>query len=270
MRACAVLLGLLGFAIPVMAQAPPAESFEVAAIRANHSGDRVMLFQPSHGGRFTATNCSLRLLIQYAYDVYQFQIYGGPVWIQSARYDIAAKAGGDPSVSIIRAMLRHLLEDRFQLQAHWDTAESGVFNLVVSKAGKLRESAPGDCPPPLPNPQSRPGQPPEAPCGALRNSPGDTAGRKLTAAELANSLAMFVGRPVLDKTGLKGKYDIDLRWTPDAAGKPSPAVGPLEPIDTTGPSIFTALQEQLGLKLESAIGQAKVLVIDHAARPSEN
>jgi uncharacterized protein (TIGR03435 family) len=108
-----------------------------------------MLFNPRRGGRFTATNCSLGLLIQYAYDVMQFQISGAPDWVQSDRYDIAAKAEGDPPVNEIRAMLQGLLEDRFQLKHHWETKEAPVYHLVVSKTGKLRESEPGDCPPPL-------------------------------------------------------------------------------------------------------------------------
>ena len=225
-----------------------------------------MLFDPRHGGGFTATNCSLGLLIQYAYDVMQFQISGAPGWVQSGRYDIAAKAEGDPQVSEIRAMLRQLLEDRFQLRLHWETRESAVYHLVLSKAGKLREAGPGECPPPLSFPNSQPGGPPtDAPCGALRNSPGNTKGYKLTAGALAGSLAFFVGRPVLDYTALTGKYDIELQWTPDAVRLRSAA-----PSEENSPSIFTALQEQLGLKLESAKGPVRTLVIDHVEKPSEN
>ena len=225
-----------------------------------------MLFNPRRGGGFNATNCSLGLLIQYAYDVMQFQISGAPGWVQSDRYDIAAKAEGGPQVSEIRAMLQRLLADRFQLKRHWETKDAAVYHLVVSKTGKLRESEPGDCPPPLSSPNSQPGGPPtDAPCGALRNSPGNTKGYKLTAGALAGSLAFFVGRPVLDYTALTGKYDIDLQWTPERVQMQSSASS-----DESSPSIFTALQEQLGLKLESAKGPIRSLVIDRVEKPSEN
>src|SRR5260370_37988859 len=109
----------------------------------------------------------------------QFQLSGAPAWVRSDRYDIGAKAEGDPQVSELRAMLQRLLENRFQLKHHWDTKEAAVYELVVSKAGKLREAEPGDCPPPLSGPGLRPGGPPDdAPCGGLRNSPGRTKGYK--------------------------------------------------------------------------------------------
>jgi uncharacterized protein (TIGR03435 family) len=260
----AIWTGIMAKAQPPQSAALP-PSFEVASVRANRSGERIMLFQPQRGGRFTATNCSLGLLIQYAYDVMQFQISGAPAWVKSDRYDIAAKAEGDRQVREIRAMLQRLLEDRFQLKYHWDTKEAAVYYLVVSKAGKLREAEPGDCPPPLSAPSSRSAGPPDAPCGSLMNSPGHTKGYKLTAGDLAGSLSFFLGRLVLDKTALTGKYDIALQWTPEPVQTQSAA-----PPEAGPPSIFTALQEQLGLKLESAKGPVKTLVIDHGARPSEN
>jgi uncharacterized protein (TIGR03435 family) len=217
------------------AQPQPASplSFEVASIKANHSVERIMLFQPGRGGRFTATNCSLSLLIQYAYGVRRFQISGAPDWVKSDRYNAAAKAEGDPQVREILAMLQRLLEDRLQLKYHWDTKEAAVHNLVVSKAGKLRDAEPRDCPPPLSVPTSRQGVPPDdAPCGSLRSSPGHTQGYKLAASDLAGSLSFLLERSVLDKTALTGKYDIELQWTPESVDFESPA-----------PSIFTALRE---------------------------
>jgi len=213
-----------------------------------------MLFNPMRGGGFTASNCSLALLIQYAYDVMQFQISSAPSWVQSDRYDISAKGEPGSQVADIRPMLQRLLEDRFQLKHHWETKEAAVYHLVVSKTAKLRESEPGDC---LPSG--------DAPCGALRNSPGNTQGYSLTASDLAGSLSFFVGRPVLNYTALAGKYDIELQWTPERVQMQSPS-----PSEENSPSIFTALQEQLGLKLESARGPVKTLVIDHVERPSEN
>ena len=229
-------------------------TFEVASIKANHSGNVIMLYQPWPGGRFTATNSSLSLLIQSAYGVEQFQISGAPGWVQSDKYDIAAEAAmGNQQAGEIRAMLRRLLEERFKLQYRWETKEAPVYALVVSKAGKLRESESGECPP-------------DFPCRGLRNSPGHTYGSHLSSAELAGSLSLFVGRLVLDKTALTGKYDVDLQWTPERVRLQSAE----PPADQNGPSIFTAIQEQLGLKLESAKGPVKTLTIGHVERPSEN
>jgi uncharacterized protein (TIGR03435 family) len=132
----AKFIGLILLAVLARAQAPsspPSQSFAVAAIKENHSGERIMLFNPRRGGRFTATNCSLGLLIQYAYDVMQFQISGAPDWVQSNRYDIAAKAEGDPPVNEIRAMLQGLLEDRFQLKHHWETKVQSIVSSLAKR-----------------------------------------------------------------------------------------------------------------------------------------
>ena len=242
-------------------------AFEVASIRPNKSGELLMLFQPRQGGNFTAKNCTLALLIQYAYDVLQFQIEGVPGWVRSEKYDVAAKAAeGDPQVDQIRAMLRQLLEDRFQLKYHWETKEAPVYFLTVGKAGKLKESAPGDCPPPLRSGEGpRAGSPDDAPCGSLRNSPGHTKGTKLTAEELAGSLSFLLRKQVVDKTGLTGKYDVELEWTPERIQMQQEGSAENGP-----PTIFTAIQQQLGLKLESGKAPMKMMVVDRVDRPAEN
>lgn len=237
--------------------------FDVASIRPNHSANPIMQFEPRPGGNFKASNCSLRLLIRYAYDIQPFQLVGGPSWVTSDRYDIEAKTAGNPQVPGIQAMLQLLLEERFQLKYHWEKKEADGYALVVSRAGKLRESEPGDCPPLSSGPHP--------PCGGLRNSPGHTFGQKLTSADLAASLAFFLRRFVVDKTGLTGKYDVELEWMPD----PDPSSVLPSDLDrpsvvTDRPSIFTALQEQLGLKLEATKGRLRILVIDHIERPTEN
>jgi len=242
--------------------------FEVATIRLHSSSDPLTnRFQLGRGGKFTASNCSLRVLIRWAYDVLQSQLTGAPGWVASDGWDIAAVSGGSAQAGEIRMMVQRLLEDRFRLRYHWETNEAPVYDLVVSKAGKLQENlVHGDCPSIIstaPDPPA--GAFPEAPCGALMNSPGHTQGNKLTAGELAGSLSFFLDRPVLDKTGLTGKYDIELRWTPERILlQPSPLP------DTAPPSIFTAIQEQLGLRLESGKGPIRLLVIDHMERPSAN
>lgn len=223
-----------------------------------------MLFNPAPGGKFTANNCSLGLLLTFAYDVMQSQIAGAPDWARSEHYDIAAAADRDAQVSEIREMLQRLLEDRFQLKSHWETKQAAVYHLVVSHASKLNAAESEACPSILD--KSKPGGPPgDAPCGALKNSPGHAKGYRLTAAQLASSLSFFLQRPVLDMTGLTGSYDIVLQWTPENIRMASPT-----PVEQGPPSIFTAIQEQLGLRLVSARGPVKMLRIDHLVRPSEN
>jgi uncharacterized protein (TIGR03435 family) len=240
--------------------APPQPIFEVASIRAHPSSDPLTnRFDLGRGGKFTASNCSLRLLIRWAYNVLSSQLTGAPNWVGSEGWDIAAKGGGDAQVDEFRMMVQRLLEERFRLRYHWETKEAPVFHLVVGKAVKLRENTVrGDCPSIFSDGPSTPtGAFPGAPCGGLMNSPGHTQGNKLTAGELARDLSFFLDSPVLDKTGLTGKYDIELRWTPERILLQSST-----PPDAASPSIFTAIQEQLGLKLESAKGRVRSLVID--------
>jgi uncharacterized protein (TIGR03435 family) len=195
------------------------------------------------------------------------QLTVAPGWLGSEGWDIAAKGGGDAQVDEFRMMVQRLLEDRLRLRYHWETKEAVVYDLLVSKAGKLQENTVrGDCPSIFSAAPSAPtGAFPGAPCGGLRNSPGHTQGNKLIAGELAGSLSFFLDSPVLDKTGLTGKYDIERRWTPDRILLQSWTLP-----DAASPSIFTAIQEQLGLKLESGKGPVRSLVIDHLERPSAN
>jgi uncharacterized protein (TIGR03435 family) len=248
-----------GVARAQSAPAAGAQSFDVASIKANHSGQSVMLYQPAPGGRFTAASCSLLLLIQYAYELNRPQIANAPAWVSTDRFDIAAKGSGNPSRTEIRGMVRRLLEERFRLLYHWESRDATVYSLVVSKPGKLKASTAYECPQ-LTSvlPSLAPSAINDIPCGGLRYTPGDTSGRKMTASNLAASLSFLLATPVLDKTGLSGTYDIDLRWTPDLA-------------DTTGGvSIFTAVQEQLGLKLEPVKDSIKVFAIDHVEKPAED
>jgi uncharacterized protein (TIGR03435 family) len=278
----------------VRAQSPqtPAPAFEVASVKLNNSGDgRVMLSQQP-GGRFTATNVPLRLLIRNAYQLQDFQIVGAPSWINSERYDIVAKAedGTPPETpsldrtgpSRIQLMMRSLLAERFQLVAHDETRELPIYALVVARSdGKLGpelKKSEVDCnalfaagrgrgmppPPPAGPPQ---GERPQ--CG-VRIGPGNLAMGGAPMPQIANSLAMFVGRTVQDKTGLTGNYDATLTWTPDQMPQRPPGAPEPPPADPNGPSIFTALQEQLGLKLDSQKGPVHVLVIDRVERPKEN
>jgi uncharacterized protein (TIGR03435 family) len=219
----------------------------------------------------------LQGLITQAYRLKDFQLVGAPPWLKSERYDVEARAEGNPSMDEMLPMLQRLLEDRLQLKFHRDAKELPIYALEVARPRKLRESE-GECAPPPngPPPAPQPGKLPQAPCGGMMMFPGHLAGKKIPISRFLDTLAIFTDRIVLDKTGLTGKYDIDLLYTPDPAqfqappGPPPPGLPPLPPIDPNGPSLFTALQEQLGLKLDSQKGPVQMFVIDHVERPSEN
>lgn len=239
-------------------------SFEVASVRAHDPGDRKHFnnFQAYPDGRFTSDNCSLWMLLHYAFQIQPYQFAGGPDWIKSTGYDLNAKPGEVHGFDDIPLMLQGVLEDRFQLKYHWETREQPVYNLVVTKPGKLRESViKTDCPRPFSHPE---GIPEDAPCGDLENRSGYTKGYKLSSSEFAASLSWLLSKPVVDKTNLSGHYDVELRWTPESA-----AIRP-DASEQNAPDIFTAIQEQLGLKLQAAKGPVRVFVIDHVEKPSDN
>jgi len=243
------------------------------------------------GGRFTATNVPLRMLIRNAYQLQDSQLVGGPDWMNDERYDINAKAedgaisGPAPPLGQpgpVQLMLRALLADRFKLTVHNEDKDMPIFALVLNrpdgKLGSQLTKSDVDCAaitgrgrgaaPPAP---PQPGQP--MPCG-IRMGFGNMVVGAAPMSQVAASLSQFAGRIVVDKTGLTGAYDMNLTWTPDnlpqrPPGAPEPLVNGV-PIDPNGPSLFTAVQEQLGLKLESQRAPVKVLVIDRAEHPVEN
>jgi uncharacterized protein (TIGR03435 family) len=232
-------------------------SFEVASVRLNQSGERRYSIGPK-GDRFSATNIRLCDLVTWAYDLEAFQITGGPSWFSSDRFDVEAKAEGASSVGQFRLMLRPLLAQRFALRVHREARQGPVYALVVAKGGpKLKAAQCVGIPSPL------------NPCGGFSGSlRGSLIGRADSLAEFVKPLSSILGRPVVDKTGLGGIYDFDLNWTPDEMARPGPGDPDAPAVDPNGPSFFAALQEQLGLRLESAKGAVEVLVIDNAARPS--
>jgi bla regulator protein blaR1 len=270
------------------AQETSRPSFEVASVKRNRASDgRVSLgFQP--GGRMTATGVTLKMLIGTAYGAGQplgnSQIIGGPDWLDRDRFDIVAKADGDvvPGPNgPLPLMIQSLLADRFKLAVHNETREMPIYALVMArsdgKRGPQLNPSAVDCaamrgrggPPPTPAPGER------LPC-AMRISPGNLTGGGMAMAQLASALGRMpaVNRIVEDRTGLTGGFDFDLTWTPDQAqlppGGPPPGAPPLAPIDPNGPSLFAAVQEQLGLKLESTRGPVPVIVIDRAEPPTED
>jgi len=271
-----------------------APGFEVASIKRNKSGDGFIGMGMQPGGRLTMINMPVRQLIVRAYGVQPYQVLGGPSWITSDRFDITAKAPGDASPQQMNAMLEALLADRFKLKVRKETRQSDVYRLVTARAdGKLGEAlkpaavncdmARGRAGGPMPGPGAgpepargaAPGGPMMGPCQFLI-APGrfQVAGQSMAA--FANSLGMQVGRPVLDETGLQGAYDFTLTFMPDPGGRgmpaglPPPGAPELPPIDPNAPALPTALQEQLGLRLESGKGPVEMIVIDSIDQPTED
>jgi bla regulator protein blaR1 len=275
-----LVIGLL-HAPPLRAQTPAATEgppkFEVASIKPSDPGPNGMMIRFAPGGRFTAKGVTLRSLIGLAYDVRDFQISGGPAWAGSTRYEIDAKpeAGSDADdphkittdeqrekfQQRQRMRMQALLADRFQLKVGHSTKELPIYVLKVAKNGpKLQES------------KEEGGNQFQ---GARISGPGRLTGGKVSMKFLTQILAQNVGRPVTDQTGLTGKYDFKLEWTPDqnqqnAFRGPGPDGNLPPPADPNGPSIFTAVEEQLGLKLESQKGPVEMLTIDAVEKPSEN
>jgi uncharacterized protein (TIGR03435 family) len=240
------------------------ESFEVASIRPH-------VFQgrqgecggpPISGNRVTYRCASPRLLIQRAYGVKDYQISGGPAWLDdltASPYDIMARVPGDatPTAEQVASMLQALLADRFQLKIHRETREMPIYALTIGKGGsKLKESAPDA----------------KGTVGFLMGGvKARIRGSKMSTASLALSLTREAGRPVIDQTGLTGNYELTLEWIRDEPQVlPGSTGSGAAPADVSGPSLFTAIQEQLGLKLEGKKGPIEMLIVDRASKPSEN
>jgi uncharacterized protein (TIGR03435 family) len=240
-------------------------TFEVASIRPSKTNEP-WFWDVTPGGRLVARNCSLKTLLVLAYSLQEFQIVGGPAWASRDQFDIEAKPDNvaNPTDEQSRQMLRVLLEKRFQLKVRMETKNGPVYILRVVRNGPPLSA---DQTPPMPT-----GPPPapdgRMPRGTMRMRAGDASGIAVPIPLLARFLGQTLGRPVLDKTGLTGRYDINLHWTPDQMSQDLTPGAPIPQAD--GPSLFTALQEQMGLRLESATGPVEQLVIERADRRSEN
>jgi bla regulator protein blaR1 len=280
----------------------PLPSFEVATIKPDDSASNPVFFGAAgHGApmdRFVATNVSVRKLMGWAYagnslPLPDYEISGGPAWIDSDRYDIDAKLedsqvaalqrlSENDRILLIRRTVQALLADRFKLVVNDTTEMRPVYALVVAKGGlKMSETAPcsppppGLAPPPPPPPGASPAsqKPAAPPQMQLAGRPGDLVACELPVMGLVRVLQFGLDRPIVDQTGLTGNYTFELKWTPDFDSPmpgPSPSAEPPPPSDNSGPSLFTALQEQLGLKLESTKGPVETLEIQHIEKPSEN
>ncbi len=255
----------------------PLPSFEVASVRLNRSGDG-RSFRSITPERITQTGISVRDLMLLAYNVKDFQLSGGPSWVNKEKYDVEAKSSDDLAAELAklpgrerwikqRVMLQGLLVDRFKLKVSHTTREFPIYALVVAKGGpKMPQSFPGDT---FPNGVKYADG--VAHPGGMSSWGDHMKGNAISTSDLAVMLSNSVGRLVVDQTGLTGKYDVELKWTPDHdPTDKGPESGGAGSLDSFGPSIFTAIQEQLGLKLVATKGPVDFIVIDHIERPSEN
>ncbi len=250
------------FAIPSPPRSMAADApttFDVATIKPSRPGTPGRLFTV-HGREVLTINTSLADLITQAYEVHTRQVVGGPSWMESDKYDITGRplAEGVPNIAQLRAMIRSLLEDRFKLTIHRERRDLPAYALTVGKNGpKLTKNET--------NPNGLP--------GLLFKGLGMLPAVNATMADFAGVMQTAVlDRPVVDRTGLQGRFDFTLNWTPDDSQFRSMGVQvPPPPADGTGPpGLFTAIQEQLGLRLESVTAPVEAIVIDRVERPSEN
>lgn len=252
MMSAAALLLPLALTATLVAQDGP--SFDVVSVKPNASGaSRASLNRPR--GQISAVNIPLHWLIRDAYGIQDYHLVGGPSWITQDRFDIIARPPAGATPEDYRAMARNLLRERFGLISRIETRELPIYRLVMARGDRrlgsgLRPTGVTDCQAVRGTAQS---------CGTNFNN-GDLKAVAVTLAEFSTVLAQFVDRPVFDHTGLGGRYDVQVTWTGD----------PRRPLTAgaDGASIFTALQEQLGLELDAEKGPVEVLVIERVEQPT--
>jgi uncharacterized protein (TIGR03435 family) len=263
-----LIASVVAFVAMALPNAQDAHRFEVASVRRNTSGEQAFTFNTQFD-RFTATNVTVHDIVRIAYAVQPFQLLDEPDWFRSERYDIVAKAAGSPSREDLRLMLRDLLADRFALRVGTETRQLPLYEMrIASSDGRLgpqlrpvdldcdpraidaRRAAKGRLDP------RPPGQRPE--CGTSWGAGRLSAGG-VSMTQFAEVLSGFVERVVVDRTGLAGYFEFDLQYAPGQTQAPS-----------DDPSLFTALQEQLGLRLQASRGAVNVIAIESAERPAAN
>lgn len=258
-----MILTLVGYGLMALGQArvagsrPVFDSFEVATIKPVDPGQRAAVFIRMEGtNRFVAKNYTVKRMIGWAYNLAPRAISGGPGWVEGDHFEIAAVTPGEVRPTMVEqmGMLRGLLADRFELTFHRETKVMPVYALTVAKGGALLKESAGEGAAPL-----------------LNTVYPDHVGlpaRHATMGEFASMLQRAVlDRPVLDQTGLAGRYDFDLEWTPDDSqfGGELPM-----PAEAVWPGLFAAVQQTMGLRLQATNGPVEVLVIDRVQRPSAN
>ncbi len=236
-------------------------TFDVTSVKSNTSGEQGGS-SSARPGLYRGVNVTLRRVIGLAYRPVQ-EITGGPAWIDSERFDIEGRVDGTPTQPEMLEMLRSLLADRFKLVVHKEVRQMPAFALVVARADgrlgpQLRRTEP--CLAPPPRPDTRPSAGPR--CGGFSVGNGSLTGTGVTTTQLAAELPSATeGRYVVDRTGLGGAFDVSVTWNANAltpTGEPA----------NTAPSVFAAIQEQLGLRLEPTTAPIDVIVIDRVDRPA--
>jgi uncharacterized protein (TIGR03435 family) len=275
----AIVMTLLAAAVTsAVAAQSPLPKFEVVSVRENKSVGQGGSMSAFTGSQFTAINFPLRAIILAAFELRDVQLVNAPDWVRTARFDISAKfPEGTYSLAERRLIVQRMLEDRFQLRARRDTRELPVYRLVMARddrrLGPKLTPSDIDCVKFFAEKRSQIiGQGPIGPGGARPGCMMVTQRNYILAgtrsmAELARGLESVTARPVTDSTGLIGNFDIDLQWIPEP-GVDAPFQGPEIFAPAASGSIFTALQEQLGLKLESSRGPMHVLVMESVSRPT--
>jgi len=270
---CAATIGVM------QPDAQEAISFEAASLKPSDPAAQGQSIRIQPGGRFTVVNMPLRALITFAYQLQAYQLVGGPSWIGSDRFDIVAKLDGELAPPTTpgqpdRAMLamRTLLADRFKLVGRRETRELDTYAMVLAKPGQPGPSlkpAAADCSPEAMAARraAPPGSLPPLFCGLRFEGPGKLALSGMPLSFYATNLSNQVGRFVVDKTGLDGRWDFKLSFAP--APPPGQQAGTVPAAaDPDAPDLFTALREQLGIKLDSVKGPVDVFVIDSVERPT--
>jgi uncharacterized protein (TIGR03435 family) len=247
-------------------------AFEVASIKVNNSGSENFGFTPRPGGVMVATNVSARQIVTYSYSMQNSRVEGGPDWLDTVKYDISAKASEAATPDQMLLMFRTLLADRFKLVMHIDARETPIFALLRARTDgrlgpQLRASSTVDCD------AARAAQARGAAIAAADGRPicggrttrGFISAGAVSMEELARNLSRLVGRVIVDRTGLQGRYDFDVKFTPEGELTAAADRGP-----DIMPSLYVALEEQLGLKLEPQRAPVDVVVIDSIQRPVED
>lgn len=259
-------------------------TFEAASVRPNNSGIPDSTFRRQPGGRFNATNVTVRQIITNAHQIQGFQLIALPDWASEERFDIVAKIAGDPPPmppgspnDPMMLAVRALLEDRFKLKVRRETRDLDIYALVLARAdrkpGPSLRSSTQDCER-IMREAMRAGVAPAPPPGVevfcgMRRSFGRVVAGGASMSMLASNLAPQLGRTVVDRTGLSGYWDFEMTFAQEGAG-PVPVGVELPPVDPNAPSLFTAVQEQLGLKLEPTKGPVEVVVVESVSRPVQD
>jgi uncharacterized protein (TIGR03435 family) len=269
-RIAAMALALLIAGVPALLSQEGKPSFEAATIKPNTSGDTSNYFRMM-GVSPSMTNQPLKNMILWAYRIKDFQLAGGPGWMGTDKWDLQAKTKEGAAGEQMQLMVQSLLQERFKLALHREIKELPIYNLTVAKGGlKIQPIKEGSCLTPDPkNPGPAPGKTFMDYCGTGGFGPCMMMGTSATMTELAESLSSpnAVGRTVVNQTGVDGRFRYEVNYAPEFAPAAQPGGAPPA---CDAPSIYTALQDQLGLRLDSAKGPVEVLVIDHAEKPSEN